>query len=73
MSASDDTYMERIIELEDALEKLINQCQQTSESMGKSNPRRLFASDDFMMVWEEAKEALGERWISYGNYRTLTQ
>lgn len=62
MSANSD-YLDRIIELEIALGKLIKQSQQTSESMGKSNPRRLFASDDFMMVWEESKDILeSNRW-----------
>ena len=58
MSSSNDST-ERIIELENALEGLLRQCQKTSDSMGHKNTRRIFASDDFMMVWEAAGEALG--------------
>jgi len=58
MSSLNDSR-ERIIELENALESLLRQCRRTSDSLGHKNTCRLFASDDFMMVWEEAKEVLG--------------
>jgi len=58
MSERNDS-IERIIELENALENLLRQCRQTSDSMGHKGTRRIFASDYFMMVWEEAREVLG--------------
>jgi predicted nuclease with TOPRIM domain len=43
--------------LKEALTKLCNQCESTSNSLGKTG-WRLFGSDDFMMVYEDVKELL---------------
>lgn len=42
-----------------ALQKLMRQCRQTSNSIGKTG-HRLFGSDDFMMVWEDVEQLLNK-------------
>lgn len=51
---------QRVDELEAMLGKLLNQSKQTSQSM-RITGRRLFRSDDFMMVWDEAQEVLEDK------------
>jgi hypothetical protein len=50
-------YQERIAALEEMLAILLERCRLTSSSIGKTG-HRLFGSDDFMMVYEDAENLL---------------
>ena len=48
----------RILRLENVLEALLKQSQQTSESLGHNKPYRIFGSDDFMIAWQNAYDVM---------------